>query len=818
MRDDDSRPERVSADEGDGRSEPDRIDLSRRWQELRRQAARRPFHIGLAALVWGLLTPSVPIALIVGGAAGLGLLLRTPRLVALIAFGVVIGAAAADVRLEHEARARAAWSPGERVAGEATILEVARKRASGARSVRVRWHDGRLRGVVLVARVESWARWPDGVPIGARIRVRGRLQPLPRFERFQARRGAAALLTVASASDTRRRRGGVSGVLDRTRERAEHGLASGQGRAQAALARGLILGQDDAIAEDVRDDFRASGLAHVLAVSGQNVLLLAILVMAAGMALGLGLRTRLLLAIVLIAIYVPLAGGGPSIQRAGVMGAAGLVAALAGRPASRWYALGLAAAITLVLNPRIAEEPGWQLSFAAVIGLLALARPLTDALARLRIPRPVAEAAAVTAAATIATAPLMAYHFESISLVSLAANLLAAPLIAPLMWLGMLAAAAGQLDPAAALPFAVAADPLLRGLAGIARLAARLPSAQTGVRIGSPLALGVIYAALIAAGWGVVWLRRTMRDDGLNGAAGRIRGRQALLAVMVVVCGGLLLWPSGGREPRIAPPGPDELLVSFLDVGQGSATVIQRGGATVLFDTGPDQRVLRERLEELGVRRIDLLVLSHPALDHDAATEDLLDAGRVRAVVDGGAGGAGTHRRAIERSLGAARIHPELPRAGEAIRLADAELRVLWPREEPGTPAAMRVDDANDAAVVLLLGWRGVRILLPADAEGNVTSRLTLPRLDALAVAHHGSADPDLPALLERTRPGLAVISVGHRNRYGHPTPATLAALRSVPQVLRTDRDGTVHLRLRARPATDGSVRGRATATVSTTD
>src|SRR6266498_2707941 len=112
--------------------------------------------------------------------------------------------------------------------------------------------------------------------------------------------------------------------------------------------------------------------------------------------LGLGRRARLAGVLGLIAVYVPLTGAGPSILRAGVMGAAGLVAALAGRPASRWYALGLAAAGTLALNPFAAGEPGWQLSFAAVVGLLALAAPVREALERRRIPRAVAEAAAMT--------------------------------------------------------------------------------------------------------------------------------------------------------------------------------------------------------------------------------------------------------------------------------------------------------------------------------------------------------------------------------------------------------------------------------------
>ncbi len=141
------------------------------------------------------------------------------------------------------------------------------------------------------------------------------------------------------------------GALDAVRRRAEHGLEHGLHRGEADLLRGMVLGEDERLEPEVKTDFQRSGLAHLLAVSGQNVMLLGILVLFCGRMLGLPLRARLLLALALVAAYVPLAGGGPSIQRAGVMGAAGLVAALAGRPSSRWYAIGLAAAATLALNP-----------------------------------------------------------------------------------------------------------------------------------------------------------------------------------------------------------------------------------------------------------------------------------------------------------------------------------------------------------------------------------------------------------------------------------------------------------------------------------
>src|SRR5215216_4077647 len=141
----------------------------------------------------------------------------------------------------------------------------------------------------------------------------------------------------------------------------------------------------------------------------------------------------------LVALYVPLAGAGPSLQRAGVMGIAGIAAMTLSRPASRWYALLLAAAVTLALNPRASADPGWQLSFVAVAGILTVGRPLAGAFgraggellrhpphpARLTLVRGLADAVAITLAATIATAPIVAFHFGAVPLAGLVANLLA---------------------------------------------------------------------------------------------------------------------------------------------------------------------------------------------------------------------------------------------------------------------------------------------------------------------------------------------------------------------------------------------------------
>ena len=267
----------------------------------------------------------------------------------------------------------------------------------------------------------------------------------------------------------------------------------------------MVLGEDERLSDDVRDDFKRSGLAHIVAVSGQNVVLLIVLVLAACALTGVPLRARLVLAAAVVILYVPLAGGGPSIQRAGVMGVAGLVAALAGRPARRWYALLLAAAATLVLNPRAAGEPGWQLSFAAVAALLLGAAPLKEAFAR-RMPAPLAEGLAITVAATVGTAPLMALHFEQLSLAALPANVLAAPAVAPVMWLGVLAGLAGQVAPALALPLTALTAPLLVYVQAVAHVTAstsvssvELHAAPAVIALGWFALLGA--TALAVRGW-----------------------------------------------------------------------------------------------------------------------------------------------------------------------------------------------------------------------------------------------------------------------------------------------------------------------------
>ncbi len=577
------------------------------------------------------------------------------------------------------------------------------------------------------------------------------------------------------------------------RDRAEAALARGMPSREAALARGFVLGEDEGVDAVTTEDFRRAGLAHLLAVSGQNVALLALLAMPLLGVLGMPLRTRLVWVLGLIAVYVPLAGAGPSIQRAGIMGALSVLATLSGRRASRLYALGFAAVALLVLEPGIAADVGWQLSFAAVLGILLLATPLRTAIAK-RVGRggwrrALADGAAMTIAATLATAPLIAFHFEELSTATLLANLLAMPAVAPAMWLGMLAAAAGQLPGAPVEALNALNAPLLAYIAQVAAWCGRPAWASLHVHL-DLVGLAASYLVLAAASIGAVSLSRRRRGRGFDRYAVRsstaVRwGTVAALVVAILVLGAGL---AGGGGPGEPPAG---LRVSVLDVGQGDAILLQpRGAAPVLVDGGPPGDGLAAKLRAAGVERLGAAIVTHDQADHAGGIRDLLGALPIDRVL------FARLRRATLARIRAAGIATRRLAAGAELREGSLRLDVLWPPREllaESRPAG----DPNALAVVALARWRHFSMLLTADAEAETTPLDPGP-IDVLKVAHHGSDDAGLGALLDRTRPGLAVISVGAGNPFGHPTAATLATLAwHRVRALRTDRDGAVVIEVR---------------------
>ena len=348
------------------------------------------------------------------------------------------------------------------------------------------------------------------------------------------------------------------------------------------------------------------------------------------------------------------------------------------------------------------------------------------------------------------------------------ANALAAPAVAPLLGLALAATALAPVLPGAAVALAWTNGWLAAYLAGCARLVGGLPHAEATSR-GALAALAAVVLLLLF----VVHVPRR-------------RGRRTA-AVLALALALVVAWRSAPRD--VPPPPPAGLRVTVLDVGQGDATLLEVPEGAVLVDQGPPEADVAGQLRALGVRRIDLLVLTHPSRDNVGGAEAIvtdLDVGLVlepSLPFDNPYGGP---------ALAAARregIRIVVSRAGQAYRLGRLRIQVLWP-DGSASPA----DDPNDHATVLLASYGKVDFLLPADAESNATLPLKPPPVEILKVGHHGSSDPGLAELLALIRPRIALVSVGADNTYGHPAPSTMAALRSTRglAVYRTDHDGRI--------------------------
>ena len=601
---------------------------------------------------------------------------------------------------------------------------------------------------------------------GAILVVSGSLAPVPPpsgdFDRrtWLAHQGVHETLSARSITVIGRR-GGLQGALDRWRRGARAALAAGADDRSARIATGVALGGTATLDDATLEEFRASGLAHLLAVSGGNVVLLVAAVLGLAWVAGFPRAVAHGCAIPAVVAYAAIVGGGPSVVRAAATGVLVSLAWLIGSARDPWHLLALAAAAVLALDPWAITGPGFQLSFAAVAAIHGLAPAIRSRLEGTPVPLRLCSPLAISLACTLATAPVALIHFGRTSLVaSLPANLLALPAVAPLLWLALAACAMWPVAPGAT----VALDAAIRALGAYIGLVARCGAWLDGAVPGLALP-GAAFGGALA------WL--VLRRPSVALAGG--------LAGLVLA----LAWPSA----RASPPPPRALRVTFLDVGQGDAALIEAPGLRVLVDTGPPEARVERQLRARGITSLDALFLSHDELDHDGRAATILRALDVDLLVTPALPGTGT---SLSEALAAARERGTRivsGRSGLELRSGPAAVGIVGPRH------ATRASSRNDAALVVVARQGTCSFLLPADAESQVLLGDALAPAGVLEVSHHGSGDPALARLLARVRPRLAVISVGARNRYGHPSPATLATLAEagVP-VRRTDRQGDISL------------------------
>ena len=650
----------------------------------------------------------------------------------------------------------------------------------------VPWEIGdRLETTARLGPPRSW-RNPGGFDYGAALRTRGvSLSGSIKSPRLVERLGREPAWRLAGPRLHRRLVTSLEAAAPDRRATADFLLA-------------LLLGERQSLDPDLEDRLKRAGVYHILALSGFNVALVA---GAAGWLLRLVVRhperRRAAILLVLI-VYGLVARPGGSILRATLMGGALLVARQAGRSGAAAASLATSATVLLLLRPAWLADPGFQLSYAATLGLLFGLRPATHGFAgaaagAARAPgrRFLAwlgsqawSSLRVSAAALAATAPLTARHFQSVTLAGLVANVVAVPLASLGLLVALVAAPLAIAWPSGADALVAFASPLVAGLDRSAAIAADLPAASFFIQPPS---------------WGMAALLLVL--TGAAALSSRPVPRRALFALAAAVA---LLLAGRGRDPRA--PGRLDFIV--FDVGQGDALLVRTPqGRTLLVDAGGlprgdfdvGARVVAPALRALGVLRLDLLVVTHPHQDHLGGAPAIVRLFRPEAVWIGASGFDDPRLAGLEKAAEECGARLLLPRRGLVTHFGGVRLEVLnpTPRREARTRPGR---SGNDQSLVLRLRHGRRSLLLTGDMEGPAESSLLAEgrpvAAELLKVAHHGSDTSTGEPFLAAVAPATALVSAGLFNPWGHPSPRVLQRLHAKGvRVYRTDEDGALRAR-----------------------
>jgi competence protein ComEC len=544
--------------------------------------------------------------------------------------------------------------------------------------------------------------------------------------------GKGDILTLSEAS---RWANGLDAIRDGLRK------ASGTGDS-GALIPGMVLGDTSLQSQTFKNEMRRSGLTHLVAVSGANFAIVSTFILYLMQFLIRRIPLRLAVTALFLIAFISLVRPSPSVLRAAAMAAVLLLAQGTHRGRDSLPALGFAIGAVIVADPWQVRDPGFALSVLATAGLLLLAPKLVESFSK-KIPRPIAIVIAIPLSATLFCTPVIVAISGQISLMSILANVLAAPAVAPVTIFGFVAGLISPLAPWVSGLLIWAVKPLAAWVAWIASVISDLPLIT--------LATGSKSFLIIA---GVI-------------ALGFIFNRTIVIAalVLLIVISWFLRFPGGDWQ------------IANCDVGQGDAMVVNLGNNRgIVLDVGPDPIALDRCLHQLGIKKIELLIMSHSHADHV-----------------GGYSGAADGREIAMQWY-------ENVRAGTRATFASTRgpviVDVLWPQ---GQWAEDQVSDPNNSSIAIMLRAPGFSLFVGGDIEPESQREIAplIGEVDIYKVSHHGSKFQD-EGFTRALSPTISIISVGTGNTYGHPAPQTIDALtRLGSRVLRTDLDGAIAIQVR---------------------
>ena len=540
------------------------------------------------------------------------------------------------------------------------------------------------------------------------------------------------------------------------------------GGSGGALIPGLVIGDTSLEEPSFVIDMRRVGLSHLTAVSGANFAIIAAFLLWLSQWVFKRVRPRLILTSLVLIGFIFLVRPSPSVLRASVMCAVILIAKARGVKADSLPSLGLAIAFLILMDPFQAIDPGFALSVAATAGILLFAPKLEIYLSEKLGHEKLAQVIAIPLSATIMCTPIILAISGLFSLVSIPANVLAGPVVAPITIVGFIAAIISPIFPGVSHILLLLIKPLATFIVWISNTASDLP-----VLMLPKSYLGAIIALLVIA---LIKFKKWVALLIL-----------AVIAILIIALPGR--WPGANWS------------VANCNIGQGDGLAINLGNhEAIVIDVGPDAILMDECLKDLGINRIPLLVLSHFHADHVHGLDGILSGRKVSTAWVSNLEQPKSERDTAFLLLGNTPIHQAT--AGETIEFQSAKglvkIQVLWPTKVQSTFEALPGDGSaiNNSSIALLITVGNLRIFSAGDLEPQAQeAMLALSKIDPVdiyKVSHHGSSFQFAP-LMSALNPKIALISVGAGNSYGHPATTTLAALESLgAKTLRTDQDGAL--------------------------
>lgn len=556
---------------------------------------------------------------------------------------------------------------------------------------------------------------------------------------------------------------------------------------ESALLHGLLIGERGEIPYTLKDAFSKMGVIHILAVSGMHVGFVMLIFMGVAGLLRIPYRGRVIWTLFALLFYAFLTNLKPPVVRASIMGGLFLLGAALERKTDFYNLLAVAALVILLLNPLELFQPGFQLSFSAVVAIVYFFPKLQALFAtyeewgRLHpaLRRP-AELLLASAAAFVGTMPITMLYFGRLPNLTLFANLI----IVPLIFVGIASSVAGAI-------FSLVWSPV--GELFLETTWLCLHSTIRIVEWGSTLPFSSFDVFGFSGLHAVAYIILIILLFNLN-----YERSKRLLVIVILVAANWVLWQSTLRDAA-------QLRVTFIDVGQGDAillafpdgrhALIDGGMRNPYFDNG--ERVVAPYLRRQGIRTIDALILSHPDSDHLGGFPYILRNFQVKQVWDNGLPKETRLYQEYISLVDSLNIPRRVLTAGDIVDDFDPiKISVLHPTRRYATNG---VHSANDASLSLKVSFGEIDLLLLGDIEKNgerSTNRFgSLLAGEILKVSHHGSKTSTTQSFLNWVDPQIAVISVGKFNKFGHPHPQVVQRLRdSGARILRTDRDAAIIL------------------------